>query len=155
MDYIIHSNVGLFHTLIAITAMLSGAIVILNKKGTLFHKRVGYVYVASMLLLNITAFFIVNFGGFSMFHFFAILSLFTVLAGIIPAIFRIKKWFGYHFYFMSWSVVGLYAAFWAELGTRFVKNIQQFWWIVALATFMTVFVGAIIIKKQAKKINLK
>jgi len=109
----------------------------------------------SKMLLNLTSFFIINFGGFSLFHFFAIASLATVLGGIIPAIKRSENWFSSHFYFMSWSVVGLYCAFWAEIGTRFVKNMQQFWWIVALATIITTIVGSRIINKQAKKMKLK
>ena len=52
---------------------------------------------------------------------------------------------------MSWSVVGLYCAFWSEVGTRFVKNMQDFWWAVAIATFLTAFVGALIIHKNKKK----
>ncbi|NNC69649.1 MAG: DUF2306 domain-containing protein [Flavobacteriaceae bacterium] len=152
---IIHSATGWFHTILAILAMITGVVVILNTKGTTFHKRIGYVYVVSMLLLNLSSFFIINFGGFSIFHFFALVSLVTVLGGIIPAIRRTKNWFVYHYYFMSWSVVGLYCAFWAEVGTRFVKNMQQFWWAVALATFITAMIGSIIINKQAKKLNLK
>jgi len=155
LDNIIHSTIGLFHTILAIIAMLTGAIVVLNKKGTTFHKRVGYSYVISMLLLNISSFFIINFGSFSLFHFFALLSLATVLGGIIPALRRTKNWYSYHFYFMSWSVVGLYCAFWSEVGTRFVKNMQEFWWAVAIATFLTAMIGYIIINKEAKKLNLK
>ncbi|SHH40354.1 DUF2306 domain-containing protein [Winogradskyella jejuensis] len=152
---IIDSNIGWFHFVTSILAMLSGVIVILNVKGTKFHKRIGYIYVLSMLSLNISSFFIVNFNGFSLFHFFAIISLITVLAGIIPTILRINNWFPYHFYFMSWSVVGLYCAFWAEVGTRFVSNMKEFWWMVALATGVTAFIGSRIINKQAKKLNLK
>ncbi len=152
---IIHSSIGLFHTIMASVAMITGLVVVFNTKGTIFHKRIGYVYVVSMLLLNLSAFFIVNFGGFSIFHFFSIISLATVIAGILPAIRKTKNWFGYHYYFMSWSVVGLYCAFWSEVGTRFVKNMQQFWWAVALATIITILIGNSIIKKQAKKLNLK
>lgn len=155
IDKIIHSEIGLIHTITAILAMISGAVVILNPKGTKFHKRVGYLYVVSMVLLNVTSFFIISFGGFSIFHFFAIISLLTVLGGMIPTLRRAKNWFPYHFYFMSWSVVGLYSAFWAEVGTRFVGNMQQFWWMVALATGVTVFIGSRIINNQAKKLKLK
>ncbi|WP_296320533.1 DUF2306 domain-containing protein [Winogradskyella sp.] len=152
---IIDGVIGWFHFITSLLAMLSGAIVILNKKGTLFHKRVGYIYVVSMISLNVSSFFIINFGGFSVFHFFAILSLATVLGAIIPTVRRVKNWFHYHFYFMSWSVVGLYCAFWAEVGTRFVDNMRDFWWMVALATGVTAFIGAKIINKQAKKLKLK
>lgn len=152
---IIDSHIGWFHFITALIAMVSGTVVLLNKKGTIFHKRVGYIYVLMMLLMNISSFFIVNFDGFSIFHFFAIISLLSVIGGIIPAIRRTNNWFAYHFYFMSWSVVGLYCAFWAEVGTRFVNNMKDFWWMVALATFITAFIGSRIINKQAKKLNLK
>jgi len=32
---------------------------------------------------------------------------------------------------------------------------EDFWWVVALATFLTVGIGARVINKQAKKLNLK
>ena len=135
--------------------MIAGLVVVFNKKGTVFHKRMGYFYVVNMMLLNVSSFFIINFGGFSIFHFFALLSLTTILGGIIPAIRRTKNWYGYHFYFMSWSVVGLYCAFWSEVGTRFVKNMQAFWWAVVLASVATALIGNYFISKEAKKLNLK
>ncbi|MBO6881839.1 MULTISPECIES: DUF2306 domain-containing protein [Winogradskyella] len=155
LNDIIHSNIGWFHFITAVIAMITGTIVLVNIKGTIFHKRTGYIYVLSMLLLNISAFFIMNFGSFSLFHFFAIVSLVSILGGMIPTLKRGKNWFAYHFYFMSWSVVGLYCAFWAEVGTRFVDNMKDFWWMVALATFITAFIGSRIINKEAKKLNLK
>ena len=155
LNEIIHSNIGWFHFITAVLAMITGAIIVLNKKGTIFHKRIGYIYVVSMLLLNISSFFLMNFGGFSIFHFFAIISLFTIIGAMIPTLRRTKNWFGYHYYFMSWSVVGLYCAFWSEVGTRFATNIQQFWWLVAVATLLTVFIGSRIINREAKKLNLK
>lgn len=152
---IIDSNIGWFHFVTSLLAMLTGTIVLLNIKGTKFHKRTGYTYVVSMLSLNMSSFFIVNFNGFSLFHFFAIVSLVTISVGIIPTIQKGKNWLHYHFYFMSWSVVGLYCAFWAEVGTRFVGNMRDFWCMVAIATGITAFIGAMIINKQAKKLKLK
>lgn len=145
------SIIGYIHFFFSIIAMITGLVVIFRTKGTQSHKRIGYIYVASMLALNITSFFIVNFNGFSIFHFFAIVSLVTIIGGMYPAIKRVKNWMNYHYYFMSWSVVGLYCAFWSEVGTRFVKNMQDFWWAVAIATFATAFIGAMIINKNAKK----
>lgn len=147
------STIGYLHLLFSIISMITGLIVVLNTKGTKFHKRVGYVYVVNMLLLNISSFFISNFNGFSIFHFFAIVSLITILAGMYPVLKRSKNWLQKHYYFMAWSVVGLYCAFWSEVGTRFVKNIQDFWWAVAIATFLTAFLGNYFIKKNAKKLT--
>lgn len=117
--YIINSWIGLVHTIFAVLAMFFGTIVLLNKKGTKNHKLSGYVYVISMLILNISAFCIYNFGAISMFHFFALVSLITIAFGIISAIRRTQNWLRRHFYFMSWSVVGLYCAFWTEIRVRF------------------------------------
>ncbi|MFT5216041.1 MAG: putative membrane protein [Glaciecola sp.] len=139
----------------SVIALITGTVVLLNVKGTIFHKRVGYVYVSSMLILNLSSFFIISFGGFSLFHFFALVSFFTILAGMRAAWKRHKNWLTSHFCFMSWSVVGLYAALWSEIGTRFTTSMKDFWWIVALATFATVVIGAIIINKQAKKLKLR
>lgn len=147
------STIGFLHLLFSIISMITGLIVILNTKGTKFHKRVGYVYVVNMLLLNISSFFISNFNGFSIFHFFAIVSLITILAGMYPVLKRSENWLQKHYYFMAWSVVGLYCAFWSEVGTRFVKNMQDFWWAVAIATFLTAFLGNYFIKKNAKKLT--
>ncbi|MAD98355.1 MAG: hypothetical protein CMB99_13610 [Flavobacteriaceae bacterium] len=146
------SPIGWFHLFVSVSAMITGLIVVFNTKGTKFHKKIGYVYVACMLLLNVSSFFISNFNGFSIFHFFAIVSLLTILGGMIPTLKRSKNWLYKHYYFMSWSVVGLYCAFWSEVGTRFVKNMAEFWWAVAIATFLTAMVGAIIINKNAKKL---
>lgn len=147
------STIGFLHLLFSIISMITGLIVILNTKGTKFHKKVGNVYVVNMLLLNISSFFISNFNGFSIFHFFAIVSLITILAGMYPVLKRSKNWLQKHYYFMAWSVVGLYCAFWSEVGTRFVKNMQDFWWAVAIATFLTAFLGNYFIKKNAKKLT--
>lgn len=155
LNDIIHSNIGLFHFITALISLITGTVVVLNTKGTLLHKRIGYVYVFGMLTLNLSSFFIINFGGFSLFHFFAIVSLLTVIGGMYAAWRRHNNWLTAHYYFMSWSVVGLYAALWSEIGTRFVDNIKGFWWMVVLATFMTIAIGARIINKNAKKLNLK
>ena len=76
----VHSYLGLFHTLTALLAMLFGAIVLLRPKGTRRHKQLGYVYVVNMFLLNFSAFGIYNFGGKpSLFHLFALISFATIL----------------------------------------------------------------------------
>ena len=152
---IIHSNIGLFHFITSVLALITGTVVLLNVKGTIFHKRVGYVYVISMLTLNLSSFFIISFGSFSLFHFAALVSLFTILGGMRAAFIRHKNWLVAHYYFMSWSVVGLYAALWSEIGTRFTNSMKDFWWMVAIATFATVAIGARIINKNAKKLKIR
>ena len=83
---IIDSWVGWFHFITALIAMVAGLVVVFNTKGTKFHKIIGYIYVVNMLLLNVSSFFLVNFGGFSIFHFFAIISLIGIFGGMIPVL---------------------------------------------------------------------
>ena len=58
-----------------------------SKKGcTNLHIKIGYTYAISMLILNVTALMIYDlFGGFGPFHVFAVISLATLIAGLIPA----------------------------------------------------------------------
>jgi uncharacterized membrane protein len=84
-----HSTVGLVHLISALLAMVAGAIVLLNPKGWQSHKRVGYDYVAFMGILNITAFMIYHlFGRFGPFHLAAIISMFGIIGGMLPVLFR-------------------------------------------------------------------
>ena len=101
------------HTFFGFLSLFVGVFVLLRPKGTKLHKAIGKIYVAAMLGLNITAFGIFNlFGGFGVFHVAAIISLFSVLAGLLVVCFRtkIKFWLLVHYEFMAWSYIGLLAA---------------------------------------------
>ncbi len=66
------------HTLSAASALLLGPSVFVRKNGTALHKKLGYSYVASMVVLNGTAFMIYDlFNGWGIFHDLALVSLFT------------------------------------------------------------------------------
>ena len=101
------------HTFFGFLSLLVGIFVLLRPKGTKLHKVIGKIYVTAMLGLNITAFGIYNlFGGFGIFHLAAIVSLFSVLAGLLVVYYRkkIKFWVLIHYEFMAWSYIGLLAA---------------------------------------------
>ncbi|HEX8679380.1 MAG TPA: DUF2306 domain-containing protein [Chthoniobacterales bacterium] len=109
------------HIIAAVAALLLGAVVFLNRKGTRLHVQMGIGYVVSMLIMNVTALGIYRLtGNLNPFHVGAVFSLATVLAGWVPAIRRKPRdaWLRLHFEFMSWSYVGLVAAAFAEAGTR-------------------------------------
>lgn len=137
---------GLFHTACALVALGSGAAVLLRRKGNRAHRRLGWVYVASMLLLNGTALMIYRlFGGFGPFHVAAVFSLATVIAGIIPPIRRKPaNWVEHHYAWMTWSYVGLLAAAVSEVATRTPGF--RFWWAVVVATFLVIAVGGRMIR---------
>lgn len=145
---------GLIHFISALAAMLFGMIVLLKKKGTKTHKQLGYLYAVSMLVLNITALMIYKlFGYFGPFHIAAVISLATLLGGIIPAYLKKpeKTWLEFHYEFMNWSIIGLYAAFWSETFSRFFR-FAGFWVLVATATALTVAIGFYLLKSKKKKI---
>ncbi len=121
MNYFYHDIIGLIHLVTAIIAMITGSMILLMKKGTLNHKRVGYIYVGAMLGLLITAFMIYRlWGGWGLFHYAAVISSVTLLGGFLPIIFQYPKnnYIILHFSFMYWSVMGLYGAFFSEIMTR-------------------------------------
>jgi uncharacterized membrane protein len=147
------SPLGLFHTLTAVVALVAGAAVLLRSKGTRWHRRAGWVYVASMLLLNASALMIYRlFGGFGPFHFAALISLATVLAGVIVAVRRRPRgrWIEAHYYWMTFSYMGLVAAAFAEVATRVPA--APFWPAVAVASFAIFGIGYWAIMRRAEAI---
>lgn len=138
-DYFVYSPTGLVHLIAATIALITGTLVLTKKKGTTKHKKIGYVYTISMLIVNITAFMIYRlFGGFGIFHIAALISLITLIGGMIPVLLRKpESWLTLHYSFMYWSVMGLYAAFVSEVLTRVPET--PFFGMVGLATGVIMF----------------
>ena len=151
MENIIFSDTGLVHLVSAVVALLTGAAVLFLPKATPLHKRVGYVYAAAMTVLLVTSFLLYHlFGSFGMFHVLAVVSAVTLLSGMIPVWFRsrIPNWAAYHFSFMYWSMVGLYAAFVAETAVRIPDT--PFFAMVGVGTFVVMLAGSIgFLRKKA------
>lgn len=155
----ITNTIGWVHLAASILALLSGTLVLLRTKGDYLHKVSGYIYTIAMMALIITAFMIYDlFGGLGPFHFAALVSFFTLLRGLIPVWRKKHDWYLSHYYGMSWSVVGLYAAFVAEVGVRLVPF--GAFWIAVFGTLLLVTAGgAWIIQKnspaKAKTLSIK
>ena len=141
---------GWIHTIFGVVALLAGTAVVLLKKGTRLHRTLGHVYFNGMLALNITALFIYNlFGGFGPFHWLALFSLITLIAGMIPVLFRWpdKRWVEFHAGFISGSYVGLVAAFAAEITSRLPGTENSFGLVVGVTSAVINGVGfALIIR---------
>lgn len=75
------------HALSAIAAVGLGAVQLAAPKGTIPHRQLGYVWVALMLTVAITAIFIRTGGGFSWIHIFVPLTI----AGLAGLIFQARK----------------------------------------------------------------
>ncbi|KOY87552.1 hypothetical protein AD998_16685 [bacterium 336/3] len=151
MENIVKDTTGLIHLASSIIALVTGLYVIVAKKGTQVHKKVGYIYALAMLLVNLTAFMIYRlYGKIGIFHGFAILSCITLFAGLYPVI--TKKTNDYlvrHFRSMYWSVVGLYCAFVAEIFSRLPKYVLTpegkpmvvFYQFVSIGTALVMMIG--------------
>lgn len=95
MENFITSPLGAIHTLAATIALLFGAIVLGSKKGTSAHKKLGYMYVTSMLVLNLTAMPITSMSGsVGLFHVFIAISLPTILLAMYYPLFARHKKIG-------------------------------------------------------------
>jgi uncharacterized membrane protein len=141
MDKLISNNFGLVHLISGILALVFGGAVLLLKKGTKFHRKVGYFYVFSMSIMILSSFGIYRlFGKFGPFHYLSLVSIFSLAAGMIPMFKKIRtpKDYETHFKRMYWSVVGLYAAFAAESFVR-IPKFGSFWQAVAWS-FVLVFI---------------
>lgn len=159
MDNIVTGATGLIHLTSSIIALITGVFVLTTTKGTKAHKQIGYIYVISMIILNITAFMIYRlFGKFGIFHWFAILSFLTLLLGIYPVLVKnFKNYILVHFNYMYWSVVGLYCALCAEILTRipFIYDLpnkrQLFGILTGVSIFIVMTIATIIFVKMKPK----
>lgn len=143
--------IGLIHVIAAITALICGTLVLGLNKGTLAHKRIGYIYSVNILIVVISAFGIYRlFKGFGPFHAFAVISIISLFLGMIPMLKRkrTEKAIKMHYSRMYWSVIGLYAAFAAETLVRIPST--PFWSIVVLSISVIIGVGALFFRKYVK-----
>ncbi len=160
-DHILTNNLGLIHLIASIISLISGSLVLGMSKGTVKHKKVGYVYLIAMVVVLITAFMMYNlYGKWGIFHWMAVLSSLTLIAGFIPIQLKrpAKGYVALHFSFMYWSVIGLYGAFCAEVLVRFPKTVIEsgipnyvFYNMTGVAVALTMGVGAFFFVRNNKK----
>lgn len=140
------------HIAASFLSLITGTHVILSLKGTKIHKRVGYVYVVSMTVVIITAFMIYRFfGGFGIFHAFALLSTIALYGGMVPMFKknRTKKDLQQHSEVMGWSVVGLYCATISEVCSRMRFDYAMI--VLGVGCGLTCMIGNKLIKKAVQR----
>ena len=155
-------TLGQVHFSAALVALGAGAVTLLRRKGTSSHRRLGWVYVLSMIVLNVSALMIYRLTRtFGPFHVAAVVSLASLIAGVVPAWRKkpAKQWYDYHYFFMSYSYLGLVAAAFAETATR-VPAIRSFsggptarFWIIVAGVSVAIFaIGSTLIRRGATRI---
>lgn len=122
-SYWIHSVPGGAHFVLALVALVLGPVIFLRKKGTRFHRLAGYVFVLSMLAVNISALTMYDFTGYpNLFHVFALISLSALLPGFYFLQRAVRtgeqKHLELHARLMMWAYYGLAAAGIAQVLTR-------------------------------------
>jgi len=141
MDKIVHDWIGSVHLSASIIALITGTLILLMRKGTEIHRKVGYLYATAMTAVVVTALMIYRlFGGWGIFHWAAVVSGITLAAGMLTVILRKPDdWVILHFSFMYWSVMGLYAAFIAEILVRIPQT--PFFGMVGFGTGIVMLLG--------------
>jgi uncharacterized membrane protein len=140
--------IGSLHLASAIVALICGTLVLYMNKGTARHRKAGYVYTFSMLIVIVTAFGIYRlFKGFGPFHAFAIVAIISLALGMIPMLKKQKtaKAIKTHYSRMYWSVIGLYAAFAAETLVRLPK--APFWEVVFISLAVLMMAAGFFFRK--------
>ena len=90
-----YSALGLAHAAAAVLALAAGTWIFLDPKGTARHRRVGWVYVASMTWVDASSFAIRHLTGrLNLFHALAAFSLVMVIGGVAQVVLRrhIRRW---------------------------------------------------------------
>ncbi|MGB3544886.1 DUF2306 domain-containing protein [Rubrivirga sp.] len=105
---------AIVHTVLGVTALASGALVLVRRKGDRTHRLAGRVYVGTMLALCLLSFGLHDstpfFAGYGPFHIAALVSLATVTAGMVVVRRRREGWLEGHYQWMAWSYIGLVMA---------------------------------------------
>ena len=71
--------IGQTHLFAALTALISGGVVVFMRKGTIVHVLLGYAYLVAMILVNTSALLKYDLSGKpNMFHVFALISIVTI-----------------------------------------------------------------------------
>lgn len=145
------STLGWIHTIFGLVALAAGGAVLFLPKGTRWHRTLGHLYLTNMLALNISALAIYRlYGHFGPFHWMALGSLLTLIAGMVPVFTRRPKgrWLELHAAFINGSYVGLVAATAAEITTRLPGTEAHFGLVVGATSALVIGVGAVLINRN-------
>jgi uncharacterized membrane protein len=157
----VQDSTGFVHFFAAVVALLAGAAIFFRRKGTRSHRIIGYLYATAMLTVLATALLIYRLThSFNILHFFAVAATPPLLLGLTAAIAHRPGWLERHYRWMSWSYVGLFAAFAAETATRVIVPYCRdhfgitsrafFWELVLVMTGIVTVIGYCLIRRNQR-----
>jgi hypothetical protein len=143
---------GTLHTVLALFGIVVGLIQLLRPKRGAGHRARGYAFVYAMLVADGAAMLIFQFTGrLNVLHAGAIVNLVCVVLGVIPVLRspRPANWKNQHYYFISWSYVGLLAAAATEFVVRTVHLATQgqAWTVTAVVSIVVTAIGYVLIER--------
>jgi uncharacterized membrane protein len=143
---------GAIHTVLAMLGIVVGLVQLMRPKGGSIHRAFGYAFVYAMLVADGTAMLVFQFtGGFNILHIGAIVNLLCIVLAIVPVLRspRPSNWKNQHYYWMSWSYVGLLAAAATELVVRtsHLATKEQAWTATAATSVVVTAIGYVLINR--------
>ena len=150
------SAIGIVHMSAGWLSLGAGLANLLLAKGTRGHRALGYLFVFSMLLMNLVAFSLYGLTGqLNLFHALAVASLATTLAAIVPALRRRPGWMARHAARMQWAYIGLCAAAANEILTREVlhrmpSTMHGFWAVSLGISLAVIAIGDGLARRQRR-----
>ena len=147
---------GTVHTVLSLAGIMTGAEQVLRKQRDQLHRRLGYVYVASMLVADVAVLTVYRFsGGFNAFHAGALVNMACIGMAMRPMLTKPRppKWKLTHYMWICWSYVGLLAAASTELLIRTQPIADKGTTIIVTiaASISTALVGAALIRRHRPK----
>jgi uncharacterized membrane protein len=144
---------GAIHSVLACFGIAAGVVQFLRHKGDSLHRAFGYGYVYAMLIGDGTAMLIYQFTGkLNILHLGAITNMTCIAIGMLPVLRnpRRGRWRLTHYYWISWSYVGLLAAAATELIVRTApfSSRGSVWAATAVTTLSVTLVGYALIKRN-------
>jgi uncharacterized membrane protein len=143
---------GAIHSVLAMLGIAVGLVQFLRPKRGPAHRARGYAFVYAMLVADGAAMLVFQFTGrFNILHVGAIANLVCIILAIVPVLRspRPSNWKNQHYYWMSWSYVGLLAAAATELVVRtsHLATREQTWTVTAAVSVIVTAIGYVIINR--------
>ena len=148
------SLAGSIHAVLALIAIATGAVQLIRPKGDGPHRAIGYAYVYALLVADGAAMLVFQFTGkLNILHAGVLTNLVCISIGMWPVLTTPRRpgWRLRHYYWMSWSYVGVLAAAATEVAIRGPFSIRthlQAWIVTAVITILVTGSGWVLIERH-------